>query len=230
MKSKFLSLIAIRNATLVMTVIVGMGCFSIPAGALENRMDDARDMLRSERESAFEDGDENQNSDATSKWGQSSRSKNVAEIRKARVVSPIGDSSFEMEVGPSRAPASESRAPATLSAHQAVLKPSDAGDPAMANIRAAKKEKAYQESAIIASDQGFFPSTVFVTQGIPVRLFVTGASVKAQCFIMDSFGVRRQVKNQKIEEIRFVPESPGTYNFNCPMNGARGTVVVRDSN
>jgi plastocyanin domain-containing protein len=81
---------------------------------------------------------------------------------------------------------------------------------------------------LIATDQGFFPSTVFVTQGIPVRLFVTGASAKSQCFIMDAFGVRRQIKSQKLEEISFVPETAGTYVFTCPMNGARGAVVVKE--
>ena len=100
--------------------------------------------------------------------------------------------------------------------------------PPQAMIRAANKQKAYQETAIIANDQGFFPSTVFVTQGIPVRMFVTGASVKSQCLIMDSFGIRRQIKSQKIEEISFTPETPGIYTFSCPMNGARGTVVVKE--
>jgi plastocyanin domain-containing protein len=90
-----------------------------------------------------------------------------------------------------------------------------------------KKNKAVQEVAVIANEYGFFPSTVFVTEGLAVRLFITGASAKSQCFIMDEFGVRRQVRSQKVEEVMFTPEHAGRYAFNCPMNGAKGQLVVR---
>lgn len=214
--------------------LLGQGIFIQPSVALETRWDSARDMLRPQDETLEGDAPENENADSVARWGRSPRAKNKAEIKQARIVSPIEEASFAAEEGPARAPASAavsaegSRAPATLSAHRAVVAPSDADAPGLTAVRGAVKQNAFQETAVIASEQGFFPTTVFVTQGIPVRLFVTGASAKAQCFIMDAFGVRRQVKSQKIEEIRFVPEAPGTYNFNCPMNGARGTVVVRE--
>ena len=182
--------------------------------------DDARDMLRSETE-------ENENSDAASRWGQSVRSRNQVEFKRVTRVTPILESSFAHESN--RAPASQStRGPAALPEQQPRVQAADQALPAAAMIREAKKNKAYQETAVIANDQGFFPSTVFVTQGIPVRMFVTGASAKSGCFIMDSFGVRRQIRSQRIEEISFTPETPGTYSFTCPMNGARGSVVVKE--
>lgn len=85
-----------------------------------------------------------------------------------------------------------------------------------------------QEVSVIASDQGYFPRTVFVTQDIPVRMFVTGASNKALCIMMDTFNVRRQLKAQQIQEITFTPNAPGRYRFYCPVNGMEGTVVVRE--
>jgi plastocyanin len=186
--------------------------------------DDARDMLRSETE-------ENENADSASRWGQSIRNRNRQEHQRVTHTDPILDTSFAQETHTSgRAPASVTgnRGPAAMPEQQPPHASTQNTPPHAAVIRAVNKQKAYQESAVIASDQGFFPSTVFVTQGIPVRLFVTGASAKSQCFIMDSFGVRRQIKSQKIEEISFTPETSGTYTFTCPMNGARGQIVVRE--
>jgi hypothetical protein len=62
-------------------------------------------------------------------------------------------------------------------------------------VRTMREKKAHQEAAVIVNDLGFFPSTLFVTRGVPVRLFVTGASQKSQCLIIDAFGVRRQIKS-----------------------------------
>jgi hypothetical protein len=85
-----------------------------------------------------------------------------------------------------------------------------------------------QEVAVIASDLGFFPRTLFVTRDLPVRLYVTGASKNTLCIMMDSFQVRKQVRSQKIEEITFTPNVPGKYRFYCPVNGMEGTLIVKE--
>jgi hypothetical protein len=85
-----------------------------------------------------------------------------------------------------------------------------------------------QEVAIIASDLGYFPRTIFVTRDLPVRMFVTGASKNTRCVLMDSFQVRKQVRSQKIEEITFTPNVPGKYRFYCPVNGMEGTLIVKE--
>jgi len=153
---------------------------------------------------------EDENPDAISRFGSG--------VLRRRPLSdglvPISESSFG-------APAN--RGPASVSeAATGVLAPKGAV------IREANRKKAFQEVAVIANDLGFFPNTVFVTEGIGVRLFITGASARSQCFILDDFGIRRQVRNQKVEEIQFTPDRPGKYTFNCPMNGAKGTLVVRE--
>lgn len=85
-----------------------------------------------------------------------------------------------------------------------------------------------QEVALIASDLGFFPKTIFVSRDVPVRLFVTGASKNTLCIMIDSLQVRKQVRSQKIEEIPFTPSTPGKYRFYCPVNGMEGTMVVKE--
>ncbi len=90
------------------------------------------------------------------------------------------------------------------------------------------RRKGIQEVSIIAGDLGFFPKTIFVSRDVPVRLFVTGASKGSLCIMMDSFNVRKQIRSNKIEEITFVPNQPGTYRFYCPVNGSEGTMVVKE--
>lgn len=90
------------------------------------------------------------------------------------------------------------------------------------------RRKGVQEVALIAGDLGFFPKTFFVSRDVPVRLFVTGAAKGSLCLMMDSFNVRKQIRANKIEEITFVPNQPGTYRFYCPVNGSEGTMVVKE--
>ena len=75
---------------------------------------------------------------------------------------------------------------------------------------------------------GFFPKAIFVSRDVPVRLFVTGATKGSLCLMMDSFNVRKQIRANKIEEITFTPNQPGTYRFYCPVNGSEGTLVVKE--
>ena len=96
-------------------------------------------------------------------------------------------------------------------------------------LRSMIEKKGVQEIGVIAGDLGFFPKTIFVSRDIPVRLFVTGASRSPLCFVMDSFAVRKQVRNQSVEEITFVPSQPGSYRFHCPINGMEGKLVVREA-
>jgi plastocyanin len=88
--------------------------------------------------------------------------------------------------------------------------------------------KGVQEVAIIASDLGYFPKTIFVSRDVPVRMFVTGSSKNTLCIMMDSFQVRKQIRSQKIEEITFTPSAPGKYRFYCPVNGMEGSLVVKE--
>jgi hypothetical protein len=165
---------------------------------------------------------DDENSDAVSRFGVD-QTKNKAKP-VAQPLDPISENSFEQD---------HSRSPASVIEDAT---PSRGRGPAGATSKSSKKSsisqerraKSYQEIAVIANDTGFYPSTVFLTQGIPVRMYITGASTKSQCFMLDQFGVRRQIRSQKIEEVTFVPDQVGTFTFNCPMNGAKGNLVVKD--
>ena len=176
----------------------------------------------------FGDSDE-ENQDSVSRFGEEESKKQVHAVKATKPLAPISETSFERDS--SRAPASVSegagRGPATVKTVKADAN-RDASIPKKAIVNRAKREKSYQEVAVIANESGFYPSTVFLTQGIPVRIFVTGSSAKAQCFMLDQFGVRRQIRSQKIEEITFVPDTVGTFSFSCPMNGAKGSIVVKE--
>jgi plastocyanin len=125
-----------------------------------------------------------------------------------------------------RGPASAAEIQMTKTVDQTALLSSES------NIKELKmreaSRKGTQEVSLIVSDLGYFPNTIFVSRGVPVRLFVTGSSKNPLCLIMDSFEVRKQIRTQKVEEISFLPEHPGKYRFYCPMNGMEGTLVVRE--
>ena len=96
------------------------------------------------------------------------------------------------------------------------------------DVAAQASRRGIQEVAVIADDLGFFPKTIFVTRDIPVRMYVTGASQNTLCIMMDSFGVRKQVRSKRVEEITFTPSMPGKYRYYCPVNGMEGSLVVKE--
>ncbi len=172
-------------------------------------------------------GSENEKTDAVVTWGGTHKPK--------RQVTPdaIPESSFG-EVGPIVNPIpsinmGEGRAPASAvdSAPKVVLKPSNIHKRAQSIVREHIKNKSYQEVALIVNENGFFPSTLFITQGIPVHLFVTSASPQSQCLMSDTFQIHKQIKSQTVEEIFFTPEQTGAFSFGCPMTGHKGTVLVK---
>jgi hypothetical protein len=204
---------------LAMIFLIFGSPFSVPAIATTGGFaaDSARDMLRGSEDN------ENENRDQSSKWGASNREMHAEAVPAAKPLSAIDESSFASETN--RAPASM-REPATVNpSAQKSKKPLPT---AKTMVRTLKQKKAFQEAAVIVNDLGFFPSTLFVTQGIPVRLYVTGASQKSQCMILDAYGIRRQIRNQKVEEVTFTPEEVGKFSFTCPMNGAKGTIIVKE--
>jgi hypothetical protein len=202
------------NRWVVMVVFIsGVGAAQASMQA-RSMNDDQRDMLQDTVP------DENQNEDAASRWGKSGSKMRAQQVKVAKPVAAISESSFQNSGN--RAPASV-RSPAGV----ATEAPKKKLPPAKTMVRVMREKKAHQEAAVIVNDLGFYPSTLFFTQGIPVRLFVTGASQRSQCMIMDAFGVRRQIRSNKVEEIIFTPDQTGKFAFSCPMNGARGTVIVK---
>ena len=182
-------------------------------------------MFPDETPTTYSNSDD-ENQDAVSRFG--SDATHVKAKKTFQALDPISEASFDHPVGSSsRSPASVVEEEPSTKSH-VKIKASDKSRPKKVIISEAKRAKSYQEIAVIANDNGFFPSNIFLTQGVPVRMYVTGASAKSQCFMLDQFGVRRQIRNQHIEEVTFVPDQVGTFTFNCPMNGAKGNLIVKE--
>lgn len=86
----------------------------------------------------------------------------------------------------------------------------------------------YQEVSLIVSDSGYYPSRIFVTPNIPVKMYMSTTSKSTLCFMIDNWGVKKGVTPGKVEEIMFIPERPGNYRFYCPVKGIEGTLTVRE--
>jgi hypothetical protein len=170
------------------------------------------------------DSVEDENDDSVVKFGDFKTKSKIKESQ-SRTLDPIQENSFAADVN-----SAINRGPASVgvSASDDANRSPSGAIPPKAMVRNLNQKKAVQEVAVIVNDLGFFPSTIFVTQGIPVRLFVTGASKKSQCFMMDSYGVRRQIQSQRVEEITFTPDESGSFAFSCPMNGAKGVMFVKE--
>ncbi|MGZ3695119.1 MAG: cupredoxin domain-containing protein [Bdellovibrionota bacterium] len=85
-----------------------------------------------------------------------------------------------------------------------------------------------QEVGIIATDTGYLPAKIFVRRNIPVKLYVTSASARKLCFMMDDFSLRKGISNQSVEQLSFLPTKPGQYRFYCPVQEIEGQIIVRD--
>ncbi len=85
-----------------------------------------------------------------------------------------------------------------------------------------------QEFSLIATDTGYLPAKVIARKNIPVRLFITSASARNLCFVLDEFSVKKGVQAQKVEEVRLLPTAVGQFKFYCPVQQIEGTLVVRD--
>ncbi|MEW6055293.1 MAG: cupredoxin domain-containing protein [Bdellovibrionota bacterium] len=85
-----------------------------------------------------------------------------------------------------------------------------------------------QEVSVIVSDYGYFPQRIFVTQNVPVRLYLTTPSKNTLCLMSDGLNVKKGVAPGKVEEVRFIPEQPGDYKFYCPVKSIEGMITVRE--
>jgi plastocyanin len=140
----------------------------------------------------------------------------------ASVPTPIEGSSFAGSSQRPRSAESQGRQIASVASTSEVVKQEGL------TVSEIKKRNGIQEIAIISNDQGFFPSNIVLTKGVPARLFLSTSSKEdAQCFVLEDFNVHRQIKQNKIEEVQFTPETEGQYTFYCPINGAKGNLLVK---
>ena len=75
------------------------------------------------------------------------------------------------------------------------------------------------------------PSTLTVTEGVPVRWEITGGEFLgcANTLVMRAFGVNERIQTGK-NIVKFTPTKTGSFTFSCSMGMIRGTMNVIPSN
>ncbi len=93
----------------------------------------------------------------------------------------------------------------------------------------ATRSRGLQEVSLIATDYGYFPRRIFVTQGIPVKFYLSTPGGRASCFMVDELGVKKGINPGQLDEVTFVAEAAGDYRFHCPLGSIEGVITVRAS-
>lgn len=85
-----------------------------------------------------------------------------------------------------------------------------------------------QEISLTISGGRYSPNLITVKKGIPLKITVTAAA-NAGCareILFPDFGIDKVVPPGSTALIEFTPGNEGTFAFRCPMNMARGKLVV----
>jgi len=85
-----------------------------------------------------------------------------------------------------------------------------------------------QEISLTIAGGKYSPNLITVKKGIPLKLTVTAAA-NAGCareIVFPDFGIDKVVSPGSTVLIEFTPDKEGTFAFRCPMNMARGKLVV----
>lgn len=136
---------------------------------------------------------------------------------------PLGSFSretFSISIGAQRGPASES-------SHQDV----SVSVPPQKSTSGAQEQgalRAREEISVIVTEEGFLPRSFSVVVGNTVHLTLTTSSSVPLCFRLKDFGVYAQVTLGKIQTLTFTPSQAGTFPFDCPIQGLKGMLWVRE--
>lgn len=90
-------------------------------------------------------------------------------------------------------------------------------------------DNAIQEINIQAYNDGYYPNTIFVKKGIPVKLnFITAENYScSRGVVIPTLGIRKILPVSGSDSINFIPEKEGTIPFSCSMGMYRGKIIVR---
>lgn len=87
-------------------------------------------------------------------------------------------------------------------------------------------EGSYQKVVLGMKNYNYYPNTVTVKAGKPVRIYLD--STVGGCyrsFVISAFNVRKTLRTPS-DYVEFTPTQKGTYGFSCSMGMGRGTLVV----
>lgn len=84
----------------------------------------------------------------------------------------------------------------------------------------------YQKVVLGFKNFNYYPNTVTVKAGIPVRISLdSSVSGCYRSFTIKEFGIARYLGTPEAY-VEFTPTKPGTYTFSCSMGMGRGLLIV----
>jgi plastocyanin domain-containing protein len=92
------------------------------------------------------------------------------------------------------------------------------------------KKKTYdfplREVSIIVTDDGYYPNKIVAFQGERIHFFITSASAKNQCFILQKHEVFVSAEKGTINEAEIIADQAGRFKFYCPSSKFTGHLTV----
>lgn len=83
-----------------------------------------------------------------------------------------------------------------------------------------------QEVTFSLKDYNYYPNTVKVKNGIPVRIYLDSSVVGClRSFTVREFGVNEYLQGPE-DYVEFTPTKSGTFGFACSMNMGTGVLIV----
>lgn len=83
-----------------------------------------------------------------------------------------------------------------------------------------------QEVVLGVKDFNYYPNTVKVQQGIPVRIYLdSSVSGCLRDFTVRDFGIHEYLKTSQ-DYVEFTPTAKGRHSFACSMNMGTGVLIV----
>jgi len=83
-----------------------------------------------------------------------------------------------------------------------------------------------QEVTFSLKDYNYYPNTIKVKSGVPVRIYLDSSVVGClRSFTVKEFGVNKHLPGSE-DYVEFTPTKTGRFAFACSMNMGTGTLVV----
>lgn len=89
-----------------------------------------------------------------------------------------------------------------------------------------KFDRPIREMAIILSDEGFYPQSLFAYKGERVRFYLTSVSNKPKCFMIPDKEVFLGVQRGQVTEAVVDFDREETVRFHCPSDKMEGEISV----
>lgn len=94
------------------------------------------------------------------------------------------------------------------------------------SVYTAPIKEGVQEIVLGVKDFNYYPNTVKVQTGIPVRIYLdSSVSGCLRDFTIREFGVREYLKTPS-DYVEFTPSEKGRYTFACSMGMGTGVLIV----